>query len=607
MALFKQTQSITRKLAMTLLLISIFFLIEFIGLYFSSQTLLQGISDLYRVNQSYSFLENGKKVMTSIEDALRQQQDHLAAKDTAAVFTIANQQEHDLLAQALETMDPGLQQSLKWIHEAQKNLDDVSLLLFQEGRIRQLSTAQIFIGLQYGLEFRENLNKAQLELSARSDQIFSAVYANRFRPILVSLSLAVVLLLTTVFLGRRISRHISLSLQNLRRATNAVAAGNLDFRVPVLAPDEIGYLTDEFNQMTEKLNTSTVSRNFIESIIESMLDGVLVLSPSGEILRANKVMSKTFGYEMDELVGGSLQQLIPIGLSDMKVANALEAEGTSKQGRRFPVSVSISPLETEKGFSGPLVCVIRDITNLKQAEKDLKARNLALANTNRELETFSYSVSHDLRSPLRSVDGFSLALLEDYGDKLDEQSKNYLNRIRAAVQKMGKLIDDLLNLSRITRSSLHPIPVNLSRIAHDVMQDLQSEEPQRDVEAVIQDEVRTLADPNLIRVVMQNLLGNAWKYTSKHSHARIEFGALPNSLTPEGEKKSVFYVRDDGAGFDMAYSKKLFGAFQRLHTETEFPGTGVGLATVQRVIHRHGGIIWAEGAIEKGTTFYFTL
>jgi PAS domain S-box-containing protein len=607
MAHFKQTESITRKLAVTLLLISVFFLIEVVGLYFSSQTLLRGLSDLYRVNQSNSFLENGKKVMSSIEDTLKRQQDHLQAKDTAAIFTVANQQEHELLTQALETTDPRYQYSLGWIHDAQKNLDDLTLLLFEDGQVRHLSTAQVFIGLQYGLEFRENLNKAQLELSSQADRIFSEVYANRFRPIAVSLSLAVVLLLVTLLLGRRIARHISRSLQNLRQATTAVAAGKLDFRVPILAPDEFGYLTDEFNRMTENLNASTVSRNFVESIIESMLDGVLVLSSSGEILRANKVMSKTFGYDMIELVGKSLQQLISISIADMKNSNVFEAEGTSQTGHHFPVSVSISPLESEKGLSGRLVCVIRDITDLKEAEKELKARNLALANTNRELETFSYSVSHDLRSPLRSVDGFSLALLEDFGDRLDERAKNYLIRIRAAVQKMGTLIDDLLNLSRITRSSLHPIPVNLSQIAQDVMHELHIEEPQRDVEAVIQDEVRTEADPNLIRVVMQNLLGNAWKYTSKHPHARIEFGALSNGVTPEGEKKPVFYVRDDGAGFDMAYSKNLFGAFQRLHTDSEFPGTGVGLATVQRVIHRHGGTIWAEAAVEKGTTFYFTL
>jgi light-regulated signal transduction histidine kinase (bacteriophytochrome) len=225
----------------------------------------------------------------------------------------------------------------------------------------------------------------------------------------------------------------------------------------------------------------------------------------------------------------------------------------------------------------------------------------ALMRANKELEAFSYSVSHDLRSPLRSVDGFSMALLEDCSDKLDETGKRYIERIRNAIQKMGRLIDDMLDLSRLSRADLNITKVDLSECARAIAKDLTEENPNRAVSFKIQDHVEANADPALIKVVLQNLLSNSWKYTSKHPKALIEFG----KTTVNGQ--SAFFVRDDGAGFDMAHMQKLFGPFQRLHKETEFPGTGVGLATVQRIITRHKGTIWAEAAMEHGASFYFTL
>lgn len=227
--------------------------------------------------------------------------------------------------------------------------------------------------------------------------------------------------------------------------------------------------------------------------------------------------------------------------------------------------------------------------------------NQQLEAANKELETFSYSVSHDLRAPLRSIDGFSQAVLEDYADKLDAQGKNHLERVRAASQHMAQLIDDMLNLSRVTRSEMRRETVHLSAMAREIAAGLRKTQPERQVGFTIAENVTATGDERLLRVVMQNLLGNAWKYTGKHARARIEFGVK------DEDGKPVFYVRDDGAGFDMAYVDKLFGAFQRLHRRGEFPGTGVGLATVQRIIHRHGGRVWAEGTVEKGATFYFTL
>jgi PAS domain S-box-containing protein len=238
-----------------------------------------------------------------------------------------------------------------------------------------------------------------------------------------------------------------------------------------------------------------------------------------------------------------------------------------------------------------------NITARRRAEESLREREASLDAANKELEAFSYSVSHDLRAPLRSIDGFSQALIEDYGEQIDAPGKSYLQRVRTATQRMGLLIDDLLNLSRVTRSPLRRTRVNLSALAQSIAHDLRQTQPERSAEFVIAPDLEDDCDANLMRVVLENLLGNAWKFTGRHPAARIEFGR-------DGD---AYFVRDDGAGFDPAYKTKLFGAFQRLHHASDFAGTGVGLATVQRIIRRHGGRVSADGAPEKGATFFFTL
>jgi len=237
----------------------------------------------------------------------------------------------------------------------------------------------------------------------------------------------------------------------------------------------------------------------------------------------------------------------------------------------------------------------------EQLEQRIAERTAQLEVANRGLEAFSYSVSHDLRAPLRGIDGFSQALLEDYSDKLDAQGVGYLHRVRAASQRMAQLIDDLLKLSRMTRGEMQREAVDLSALARAIAGNLQEAQPERQVTFIIPDGLIADGDPRLLRVALENLLRNAWKFTAKHPRATIEFGVTQRDGTP------AYFIRDDGAGFDMAYAGKLFGAFQRLHALTEFEGTGIGLATVQRIIHRHGGRVWAEGEVEKGATVYFTL
>ncbi len=236
-----------------------------------------------------------------------------------------------------------------------------------------------------------------------------------------------------------------------------------------------------------------------------------------------------------------------------------------------------------------------------RSSQEVQQVNQQLRQANQELESFSYSVSHDLRAPLRSIDGFSLALLEDYADKLDEGGKDYLQRVRTATQRMGTLIDDLLNLSRVTRSEMSMERTDLGAIARFIASELQRTQPERRAKFRIAEDLIASVDSHLIRIVLENLLGNAWKFTSKRDSCLIEFGKT------HCDGKLAYYVKDDGAGFDPAYANRLFGAFQRLHDKREFPGTGVGLATVQRIVHRHGGEIWAESAVDKGATFYFTL
>ncbi len=233
--------------------------------------------------------------------------------------------------------------------------------------------------------------------------------------------------------------------------------------------------------------------------------------------------------------------------------------------------------------------------------ESLKERSSEIERTNKELEAFSYSVSHDLRAPLRSIDGFSQALLEDYYDKVDETGRDYLKRVRASTQHMGRLIDDLLKLSRLTKAEMRPEPVPLSDIVTKIIDSLKKNEPDRSVECVVEEGITVYGDSYLIEIAMENLLNNAWKFTGKTPRPKIQFGMT------QKEGLDVYYIKDNGAGFDMTYSDKLFGAFQRLHSSEEFSGTGIGLVTVLRIIHRHGGRIWAEAEPNKGATFFFTI
>jgi PAS domain S-box-containing protein len=291
----------------------------------------------------------------------------------------------------------------------------------------------------------------------------------------------------------------------------------------------------------------------------------------------------------------------------------LESWQRRKDGEKRLLAWWCRALKDESGQVTGALSSARDITDRRQAEEEIRMlnekleqrvidRTIQLEAANKEMEAFAYSVSHDLRTPLRSIDGFSMALLEDYQDKpLDDTGKNYLERVRMATKHMGRLIDDMLKLSTITRLELKREAVDLSGIIREITEEHRKGNPGRAADAIVQEGITVQGDPYLLKIAMKNLMDNAWKFTGNTKHPRIEFG------TTARDGKTVFFIRDNGAGFEMAYAGKLFGAFQRLHTTAEFPGTGIGLATVQRIIHRHGGQIWAEGEKGKGATFSFTL
>jgi len=343
-------------------------------------------------------------------------------------------------------------------------------------------------------------------------------------------------------------------------------------------------------------------------------DAILSADSHGNITYFNPGAERIFGYTTEEVSGRPLTTLMPERFQEAHraglarylttrearvIGRTVELAGRRKDGTEFPLELSLAAWN--QGLDVAFTAIIRDITSRKEGEERLRRYATQLEAANKELEAFSYSVSHDLRAPLRSLDGFSQALLEDYHDRLDDTGRDFLQRVRAASQRMGTLIDDLLSLSRVTRGDLQVEKVDLSALATALAAELQRSDPQRDVRFAIAPDLVARGDPGLMRLVLQNLLGNAWKFTGKRSPAHVEVGSMAH------DGRRAFFVQDDGAGFDMAYAAKLFGAFQRLHASDEFPGSGIGLATVQRIIHRHGGQVWAEGTPGRGATFYFTL
>jgi PAS domain S-box-containing protein len=350
-------------------------------------------------------------------------------------------------------------------------------------------------------------------------------------------------------------------------------------------------------------------RAMLAAIVDASDDAIIGKTLGGVITSWNQGAFHLFGYSANEMVGKSITLLFPPGREkEERVILEHLAQGRverfdsvrrRKDGRDIDVSVTSSPVRDATGRVIGISKVARDITDRIRAEAALARAKDAAEAASRELEAFSYSVAHDLRAPLRGMNGFAQVLLDTYRQKFDAEGQDWLEEILLNAKKMGSLIDGLLSLAQWTRSELRPEDVDLSALVRDIAARLSRTEPDRAVEVEVEDALHADVDSRLARALLENLLANAWKFTSKAESARIEFGAT------EKDGSRAFFVRDNGAGFDMAYAGKLFAPFQRLHTAAEFPGTGIGLATVQRIVHRHGGRIWAEGVVDRGATFSF--
>jgi PAS domain S-box-containing protein len=431
-----------------------------------------------------------------------------------------------------------------------------------------------------------------------------------------------------VFVGvvavRLVSARITAPLERMADAADAIASGDYTRRVVVTGRDEIGRLGSAFTVMAARVAEShdalearvqsrtqalEQSREELDQFFSMSLDLLCIASLEGQFTRVNPAWEGVLGWTAADLTAVPYLTLVhPDDMASTAHESAKLAQGgvtvnfenryRSKDGTYRWLSWKAAA-NMDRGL---VFAAARDVTEEKRARRELQQYATQLTAANRELEAFSYSVSHDLRAPLRSVDGFSQALLEDCGDRLGSDGQDYLRRIRAAAQHMGHLIDDLLKLARVSRTDLHLETIDLSAMAQTTLAALTDAHQDRSVEWHVQPELRATGDARLLQIAMTNLLENAWKFTGKRAQACIEFGVRDGV----GSTREYF-VKDNGAGFDAAYASKLFGAFQRLHQPGDFPGTGIGLATVQRIVMRHGGRIRAEGAPGHGATFSFTL
>ncbi len=414
------------------------------------------------------------------------------------------------------------------------------------------------------------------------------------------------------------------ALNNEELAVEAIRKGAQDYLVKGQIDSQL--LVRAIRYAIERKSTLEALRDSEERfrlLVDSGKDyAIFTLSPNGTVINWNQGAERMTGYRADEIVGENFRCFyLPGDMEANKPERQLHIAASEgqlqeenwrwrKDGSQFWAAVTLTALRDESGQLRGFAKFMHDRSDRQRSEAeirklhdDLKRRALELEVANKELEAFNYSVSHDLRNPLSIIDGFSWVLQQKYADKIDEKGQHYMQLMRGACKRMGHLIEDLLHLASVTKREMKVEKVDLSALVQKIIAQFQQAEPQRHIELHVVRGAVTFGDERLLQIALENLLGNAWKYTRKKQLARIEFGVLSSVDSPS----PVFFVRDNGAGFSMADAEKLFVAFHRLHGQSEFEGTGVGLATVQRIIHRHGGEIWASAAVDRGASFYFTI
>jgi len=450
------------------------------------------------------------------------------------------------------------------------------------------------------------------------------------RSIAIAITEIILSIIVTVMLGIYLTRNLRV----LSEAAARVGEGQYDTIPSTDNKDEIGLTVLAFNKMVtdiaERTRRIEESQAQISLLMDSTAEAIVGIDEERRCMFVNQACLRMLGHtDASEIIGKNFHELTHHShadgshypAEDCAIRHNMEenAHGHTvgeifwrQDGTNFPIEAWTHPIIKNGEITGYMMTFI-DITKRVKTETELheyrnhleelvEQRTAELTNINQELESFSYSVSHDLRAPLRHIDGFSLALQEDHAEQLDEEDQQLLSRIRVGSQRMGHLIDDLLKLSQVSRGNVKREPLNLSSMAEDILNKLQHYNADRKISIIIKPKLMANADHRLIHVLLENLIGNAWKYTAKTDNASITF-----DVTTDENGKPVFCLRDNGAGFDMEYAEKLFTAFKRLHSEKEFEGTGIGLATAQRIINRHSGRIWAESEPGKGATFFFSV
>ncbi len=427
-----------------------------------------------------------------------------------------------------------------------------------------------------------------------------------------------VILLLSLITSWLLLKRIRVPLKDLTSLAQQFRRGKMDVRSSYSSANEFGTLAASFNAMAETIQKEIQSKEsaariadeaseFAESIINTVREPLIALDQDLRVVKVSRSFYEFFRVKPEETLGQLIYDLGNKQWDIPKLRELLETILPQKAdfgnyevehdfttiGKRIML-LNARQIKRILGKEQVILLSIEDITTRRGRENSLKKAH-------EELEAFAYSVSHDLRAPLRGIDGWSLALLEDYKDKLDEKGRQYIDLVRSETQIMGRLIDDLLMFSRQSRAEMDQQPLDMTAMAQAIISRLQQQNPTLQADFIVQPGLKALGDAGLIEIALKNLLDNAAKFSSKNAHGRIEFGQV------EKEDGKAFFVRDNGVGFDMAYSHKLFGVFRRLHKSSEFPGTGIGLASVQRIINRHGGRIWAEAKVNQGATFYFTL